>query len=99
MDESTYVNDGAYYQPEVPKETTDQLKAEQKEAFEAQPFLQKMFEWFDDVIANTNRVDVVMAEAKRKQKPVEVIAEAYDITRELLEAKKGELEQLAKTLD
>lgn len=99
MDESTYVNDGAYYQPEVPSETEAQLKEEQKAAFEAQPFLQKMFDWFDEAIANTNRVDVVMAESKRKNKPVEVIAEAYDITRELLEAKKGELEQLAKTLD
>lgn len=98
MDDSTYVNDGAYYQPDIPSETEAQLKEEQKQAFEAQPFLQKMFEWFDEAIANTNRVDVVMAESKRKQKSIEVVAEAYDITRELLEAKKGELEQLAKTL-
>jgi len=99
VDDSTYVNDGAYYQPDIPSETKAQLKKEEKEAFEAQPFIQKVLEWFDTAIENTNRVDVVMAESKRKNKPVDVIAEAYDITRELLEAKKGELEQLAKTLD
>lgn len=99
MDESTYVNDGAYYQPDVPDETKAQLIQEERDAFEAQPFMRKVLEWFDEAIANTNRVDVVMAESKRKQKSVEIIAEAYDITRELLEAKKGELEQLAKTLD
>ena len=99
MDESTYVNDGAYYQPEVPAETKAQLIQEERDAFEAQPFMRKVLEWFDEAIENTNRVDIVISESRRKNKPVEVIVEAYDITRELLEAKKGELEQLAKTLD
>ena len=99
MDDNLYPNDGTYFIPEVPEETKRSLTAEQKRAYDAQPFIADVISWFDEVIKATNEVSAVKQEAARRKTSIEVAVEAYDITRELLEQKRGELISLAKTLE
>lgn len=92
-----YPNAGEYFQPEVPAQTKYDNEEEKKQAAQALPFIDQVSAWFDDMIANTDSVTVVRQEAKRRDVPVEVAVEAYDIVREILQAKKGEFISLKMT--
>lgn len=99
MQDDPIVNASSYYSPEVPAETKAANEEEAKRAAEAMPFINEVIEWFDVAIKNTDSIRIAKAEAERRGKSVEVVAEAYDIVRELLEGKKNELQNLALTLD
>jgi hypothetical protein len=99
MDTDPMPRDGSYYQPTTPVETVKENTAEFKRAEQAMPFIEGVMEWFDDVIEATNRLDAVRIEAKRRNKSVEVMAEAYDVAREIFELKRGEFESLKMTFD
>jgi hemoglobin-like flavoprotein len=88
-----------YFRPEPPKETTDAVKEEVRKAEQAQPFIEGVMEWFDLAIDNTNHLDAVMAEARRRRVSIEVAAQAYDMVREILMQKQGEFISLKMTFD
>jgi hypothetical protein len=88
-----------YFIPEAPRETSDAVKEEFKKAEQAMPFIDGVTEWFDLAIDNSNRIDIVILEAKRREIPVEVAVQAYDMVREILEQKKGEFDSLKMTFE
>lgn len=99
MDDSTYVNDGSHYQPNIPDETQKQISEEIKKAYDSMPFIDELLKWFDESIQAVNEVSTVKQESVRRKIDISVVVEAYDIVREILEAKKGELEQLKLTFE
>ena len=88
-----------YFIPEPPKPTSDAVTEEFKKAEQAQPFIDGVSEWFDLAIENSNRIDTVLAEATRRDIPVDVAIQAYDMVREILMQKKGEFESLKMTFE
>lgn len=88
-----YPNDGsAFYVPEKPEK--EEMSAEVSRAQLAYPILDELLAWFDECIAKVNAVDAVKAEAKLRQLPTETVLEAYDIVREVLQAKRNDLESM-----
>lgn len=91
-------NDGSsFYIPEVPAEQKIEMSEEKQRAVAAYPILDELLTWFDEAIKNTDSIEILKADARRRNKSHEVMVEAYDITRELLTIKRGELESIKTT--
>lgn len=88
----------SYFTPTIPDATAKANEAEAKKALDAAPFIDKVIEWFDEVIASTDSIAAAQEEATRRNKSIESMCDAYDITRSLLEAKRNELQSLASTI-
>lgn len=84
-------NDGFYFQPEEPEVQTEAKAAEKAEAVQLLPVVDSLMGWFDECIKNTDSIAVAIEEAKRRELPIETVTTAYDIVREILEAKQNEL--------
>lgn len=95
--DDVYPREGQYFQPTQPEADKQAVSEEVKAAVQARPFLDGVTEWFDEAIANTDSLSTARDEAKRRDVPVDVIVEAYDIVREILINKKGEFESLKQT--
>jgi hypothetical protein len=88
-----YPNDGAtFYVPEKPEK--EEISAELSRAQLAYPILDELLAWFDESIAKTDSVASVKAEAKLRGITDTTVLEAYDIVREVLTAKRNELETM-----
>ena len=94
-----YPRDGQYYQPVVPDDTKNANTEEKRKAEEAMPFIAGVLGWFDTTVEATDSIQLAMQLAEQYNCSVEDTAVALDICRRYLEAKKGELQSLAMTLE
>jgi hypothetical protein len=85
------MNEGSFYQPEVPEERQETEQAEKSFLREALPVMEELLEWFDKQSDECDRLSVLDMESKV---PVESQIIAYRELANLLRAKKGELSAL-----
>ena len=91
-------NDGStFYQPEVPKKQKIEVSEEKQRAVAAYPILDELLEWFDQAIKNTDSVEILRADAKRRGVSDGEMLLGYDVARELLSIKRNELESIKIT--
>lgn len=89
-----YPNEGSHFQPDVPELTKKANEDELAASARFLPVLNDVIAWFNLAIESTDSRKAVHDEAKARGKSYEVIDEAYDIVRTVLEAKKEEFRNL-----